>query len=86
MDEMTHFFGEAIGKDDLHYIQFSYEDAKLGLTEAELSQDVARALVELNQSMNEGIFSEGITRTFENQTETSFEEFAKTFAKVYENS
>jgi len=83
MEEMTGIIGKAIGKHDLRYIQFSYEDARKGMMESGLSSDVSRSFVELYQSFNEGTIFRGIERTAENTTETTFEEFGKIFAQNY---
>lgn len=85
MGEATRVLGQAIGREDLPYVQFSYEDAKQGMVGAGLSPDVARLMVEMNQAMNE----EGLAptpRTPDNTTPTTLEEFAPTFAAVYHAS
>jgi uncharacterized protein YbjT (DUF2867 family) len=86
MNEMTDILGEALGREDLPYVQFPYEEAQQGMTNAGLSTDFARAIVELNKGINEGIFNECVPRSEENTTGTSFNEFAKTFTVVYQES
>ena len=83
MNEITKIIGEAIGKSDLQYVQFPYEDAQKAMVQMGLSHDMARSLIELNQSMNEGFVISETARSPEKTTETSFEEFAKTFAAYY---
>lgn len=83
MIEMTRILGKAIGMDTLEYVQFSLEDARRSMLEAGLSPEVAKSLLELYQSINEGIVIVGAKRTEDSTTETSFEEFAKTFSAVY---
>ncbi len=86
MEEVTKIFGEKIGKPDLNYVQLSPEDAKRGMMDSGLSDDVSDQLVELGQAINDGIIAANQTRTAENTTGTSIEEFADFFAQVYENS
>lgn len=86
MNEMTDILGEALGMEDLQYLQFPYEEAQQGMTDAGLSTDFARSIVELNRGINEGNLFEDIQRSEENTTKTSFEEFARTFATVYHRS
>ena len=86
MDAVTKIFGEKIGKPDLGYVQFSAEDAKKGMMDFGLSDDASNQMVELNQAINDGIFAVDQTRTAENTTGTSIEEFAGFFAQAYESS
>ncbi len=86
MDEVTKVFGEKIGKPDLGYVQFSVEDAKKGMRDFGMSDDVCDQMIELNQAINDGIFAVNQPRTAKNTTGTSIEEFADFFAQVYRNS
>ena len=86
MDEVTKVFGEKIDKPDLGYVQFSVEDAKKGMRDFGMSDDVCDQMIELNQAINDGIFAVNQPRTAKNTTGTSIEEFADFFAEVYENS
>ncbi|MCH8872994.1 NmrA family NAD(P)-binding protein [candidate division KSB1 bacterium] len=86
MDEVTKVFGEKIGKPDLGYVQFSVEDAKKGMMDFGLSDDVSDQMVELSQAINDRIFAVNQPRTAKNTTVTSIEEFADFFAQLYENS
>ncbi len=83
MNEMTRILGEAIAKPDLPYVQFAYEDQEKAMTDMGISADMARALTELDKSMNEEYGVVGTARTKENTTPTSFEEFARVFAGAY---
>ncbi len=82
MDEATAILGKAIGKPDLKYVQFPYEDALKGMVGAGLSPSVAASMVEMVKGFNEGIMGKS-TRTPANTTGTSFEAFAPVFASVY---
>jgi uncharacterized protein YbjT (DUF2867 family) len=86
MIEMTRILAKAVGVDKLEYVQFSYEDAKHSMLKAGLSIDVAASYLELYESMNAGDVIVGTPRTEQNTTETSFEEFAEVFARVYHNT
>jgi uncharacterized protein YbjT (DUF2867 family) len=83
MTEMTQILGKAIGLENLQYVQLSYEDAERSMIAAGFSHDVAQSLMQLYRSINEGIVIVGSKRTDDNTTETSFEEFAETFAAAY---
>jgi uncharacterized protein YbjT (DUF2867 family) len=84
MDEAAKIIGRKIGKPDLKYVTFSYEDSYKGFVAAGMSEDVSRLFVEMGKGMNDRLFGTGKTpRTRENTTETAFEEFADYFAQVY---
>jgi hypothetical protein len=62
---------------------FSYDDAEKGLRSAGLSSDVSRLYVEMSKAMNGGRIA-GITRTQQNTTPTSFEQFCdETLVPIY---
>lgn len=82
MAEVTRILGAAIGKPDLPYVQFSYEDAENGMIQAGLSPDAAKQLVEIDRALNEGLIKP-VPRTPESTTPTTLEEFAKIFAEAY---
>ena len=86
MEEITKIFGEKIGKPNLKFVHFSDEDAKKGMMDFGMSDDVTDQLVELGNAINNGIIAVNQPRTAENTTKTSIEEFADFFAQVYENS
>jgi len=70
----------------LGYVQFSVEDAKKGMMDFGLSDDVSDQMIELERAINDGILAVNEPRTAKNTTGTSIEEFADFFAQVYENS
>jgi uncharacterized protein YbjT (DUF2867 family) len=82
MKEAAQILGKAIGKPDLAYVQFPYEDALKGMIGAGLSKSMAEAFVEMNKAFNEGEVK--VTRTPQNTTATSIEDFAKDFARAYQ--
>lgn len=77
---------EKTGKPDLQYVQFSAEDSKKGMMDSGMSADVSDQLPELGQAINDGLIAVNQSRTAENTTSTSIEEFADFFAQVYESS
>lgn len=84
--EMAKVYGEAIGKPDLQYMEFPYEDfGKAFMDAMGASRNVADNMNELIKAMNEGniVVSQ---RDGESSTPTSIEDFAATFAHVYNNS
>jgi len=85
MNEATAALGKAIGKPDLKYMQFPYEDALKGMLGAGFSQSVAESFVEMNKGFNEKTISTP-KRTPETTTPTTIDQFAQEFAQVYKAS
>jgi uncharacterized protein YbjT (DUF2867 family) len=84
--EVAKILGSAIGKPDLTYIQFSYDDARQGMIQSGLSTEMADLYIEMYRAMNNG-YIQFPKRTAENTTSTTFEEFAtEVFAPAYKNS
>ena len=84
MDEATRFIGDAIGKKDLKYVQFPYEDAQKAMEGMGISPDVARLFNEMNKGFNEGKVRPTQKRSIRTNTPTTLEEFAKTvFAPAF---
>ena len=81
LEEAIVVIGRAIGKPELRYVQFTYDDASRWLKEAGLSADLARLLIEMSKSINEGRY--GVGRNPQNTTPTAIEEFAETFARLF---
>jgi uncharacterized protein YbjT (DUF2867 family) len=84
MNEVTRVLGRAIGKPDLKYVQFPYEDAEKAMIQMGLSPDVARLFIEMQRGMNDGLIRPTQPRGPETSTPTPIEEFAKTFAQAYQ--
>lgn len=78
--------GPRIGRPDLKYVQFSYDDATRGMVASGISPDVSRLFIEMGKALNEGLFAVNRPRTAENTTLTAIEEFADTFAVVFHAS
>jgi uncharacterized protein YbjT (DUF2867 family) len=83
MKEAATVLGEAIGKNDLNYVQFPYEDTKQSMMQMGLSEDVASGMVELYQAFNEGTAKPTESRTPKNTTPTRIEEWANDFAALF---
>jgi len=83
LDEAALVIGKKLGKPDLKYMAFPYDDAEKGMVAMGLTPDLSRIYVEMAKALNEGLFAVNIPRTRENTTPTSIEEFAEVFAKVY---
>jgi len=83
LNEVFSVIGRAIGKPDLKYAQFSYEDTAKWLAGMGISEDLRHLVIEMNRSTNEGRIGVNRPRTSENTTPTSIEEFAEVFARAY---
>ena len=81
--EVTRALAKALGKDDLKYVQFPYEDARQSMVQMGMTENVADRLIGLAKAINNGDILSHYQRTPENTTETSIEEFAQWFAASY---
>ena len=83
MNEVTKALGAAIGKPDLNYVAFPYDQARGGMVQGGLSESVADAFITMSDGINSGVFNTEV-RTPESTTPTTVEEFATTvFAHLY---
>jgi uncharacterized protein YbjT (DUF2867 family) len=74
--------GAAIGKPELSYVTFPYEQTKAALMQRGLSGEIAGTYIEMGKAFNEGRIK--AERTKENTTPTTLEEFAATtFAPAF---
>jgi uncharacterized protein YbjT (DUF2867 family) len=83
MAEATRILGQAIGKPDLPYVQFPYEEAEKAMIGMGMSPDSARTFSEMYRGFNEGLIRPTDARSAANTTPTSIEQFAHTFAAAY---
>jgi uncharacterized protein YbjT (DUF2867 family) len=81
--EAAAVIGKRLGKPDLTYVAFPYEDAEKGMIGMGLTPDMSKLYIEMSKALNDGLFAVNIPRTKENTTPTSIEEFAGLFAQVY---
>ncbi len=83
-NEIAKVLGTAIGKPDLKYVQFSYEDFKKNMTEiVGLSANMADMLNDYFRILNDGKLAD-IRRDDTSTTATSIEGFSNTFKQVYQ--
>ena len=84
MQDATTAIGRAIGKEDLKYVQFAYEDVRAAMLGQGMSVSFVDELIEMNRGMNEGIVRGLEERSAENATPTTIDEFAAAiFAPAY---
>jgi uncharacterized protein YbjT (DUF2867 family) len=83
LQEATTILGRAIGKPDLKYVQFSYEDTQKALVGMGFSADMARLFIEMSRGSNKGLMKPTQGRTAKTTTPTPFEEFVKVLADAY---
>ncbi|MGY4386390.1 uncharacterized protein YbjT (DUF2867 family) [Pedobacter sp. UYP24] len=83
--EVAKVLGAAIGKPELPWVEFSYADALLGMTQAGLPEPMAKSYVE----MGDAVRSQKLyTHYFDNKPTTlghiKLQDFAKEFAQAYQ--
>jgi uncharacterized protein YbjT (DUF2867 family) len=84
MTEATAVIGRGIGKPDLEYKQFPYEQVEQVLTQMGVPPKGAALYIEMYKSINAGVLAPLETRSPENTTPTSFERFVQdVFAAAY---
>jgi len=86
LSEAAAIIGTKLGKPDLKYVAFPYEDAEKGMIGMGVKPDMAELYIEMSKALNEGLFAVNIPRTKENTTPTAFETFADLFAAAYHAS
>lgn len=84
--EATTILGQAIGKPDLAWVTFSYEQAAQGMAQMGMQEGLVNGYVQFGKATNEGILMADYQRKPEYTTATSIEDFAKEFAYAYQNS
>jgi len=84
MTEATAVIARGIGKPDLRYEQFSYDQLQQVLTQAGFSPKKAAVYIEMFQAINAGVLAAQEPRSPQNSTPTSFEKFVQdVFAPAY---
>jgi uncharacterized protein YbjT (DUF2867 family) len=84
MTEVTAAIARGIGKPDLRYEQFSYEQMQQALTQMGFSPKKAGVYIEMFAAINTGVLAAQEARSQENSTPTSFENFVQdVFAPAY---
>jgi uncharacterized protein YbjT (DUF2867 family) len=77
MTEATAVIGRGIGKPDLRYEQFSYDQVRHALTQMGFSPKKAAVYIEMFEAINAGLLAAQEQRSTENSTPTSFETFVR---------
>jgi uncharacterized protein YbjT (DUF2867 family) len=84
MTEVTAVIGRGIGKPDLRYEQFPYDQVQQVLTQMGIPPKTAAVYIEMYQAINAGVVAPEEPRSPENSTPTSFERFVQdVFAPAY---
>lgn len=84
MAEVARAVGRAIGKPDLPYVQFPYDEARKGMVGAGLRPDMADLYVEMSRGFNDGTVRPTQPRSPATTTPTTVERFAEeTFAPAF---
>jgi uncharacterized protein YbjT (DUF2867 family) len=77
MTEATAVIARGIGKPDLRYVQFSYDQVQQVLTQMGIPPKTAAVYIEMYKAINAGILAAQEPRSRENTTPTSFEGFVR---------
>jgi len=77
MTEVTAGIARGIGKPDLHYAQFSYNQVQQALTQKGFSQKKAAVYIEMFEAINTGLLAAQELRSTVNSTPTSFDKFVQ---------
>ena len=84
MTEATAVIARGIGKPDLRYEQFPYDQVQQVLTQMGIPPKTAALYIEMYKAINAGVLAAQEPRSPENSTPTSFEEFVQdVFAPAY---
>jgi uncharacterized protein YbjT (DUF2867 family) len=84
MTEATAVIARGIGRPDLRYEQFSYDQMQQALTQMGFSPKKAGVYIEMFKAINAGVLAAQEPRSQENSTLTSFETFVRdVFAPAY---
>jgi uncharacterized protein YbjT (DUF2867 family) len=87
MSEATAIIARGIGKPDLRYEQFSYDQVRQSLTQMGFSPKKAAVYIEMFESINAGLLAAQEPRSPQNSTPTSFETFVQdVFAPAYQGN
>jgi uncharacterized protein YbjT (DUF2867 family) len=84
ISDIVQILGAAIGKPELHWVQFSDEESLAGMTAAGMSAAIAGTYVEMGHAISSGILFEDFNRHKPRVWgPTKLADFAKEFAAVY---
>ena len=77
MAEATAVIASGIGKPDLRYEQFSYDQVQQALVQMGFSSKKAAVYIEMFQAINAGLLAAQVPRSPQNSSPTSFEKFVQ---------
>jgi len=77
MTEATAVIARGIGKPDLRYVQFPYEQVQQVLVQMGIPPKSATLFIEMYKAINAGVVAAEEPRSPENTTPTSFEKFVQ---------
>jgi uncharacterized protein YbjT (DUF2867 family) len=84
MAEATAIIARGIGKPDLRYVQFPYEQVQHALEQMGMTPKKAAVYIEMFEAINAGVLAAQEPRSRANTTPTSFEQFVQdVFAPAY---
>jgi uncharacterized protein YbjT (DUF2867 family) len=87
MAEATAIIAHGIGKPDLRYVQFPYDQVQQGLEQMGMKPKKAAVYIEMFKAINAGVLAAQEPRSPENTTPTSFEQFVQdVFAPAYDKA
>ena len=85
MNEATAIIARGIGKPDLRYVQFPYDQVQQVLMQMGIPPKTAGQFIEMYKAINEGVVAAQEPRSPENTTPTSFEKFVQdAFVPAYQ--
>lgn len=85
--EITRILSKAMDMQNLQYVQLSRENEKQEMIQSGfISENVAEAFGQMTEKFNSGEALNAHTRTPENSTPTTFEEFAKNIVYAYQHA
>jgi len=85
-NEMARILGEAIGKADLKWVSIPDEQMLNNMIAAGMNPAFAKGMIEMNAARINGVLYEDYFRNRPTLSNTKFNEYAKEFAVVYNNS
>jgi uncharacterized protein YbjT (DUF2867 family) len=85
--DIASVLGKAVDKPDLPWVTFTDEQALAGLQQAGLPEEIAKNYTEMGAGLQSGIMSEDYWKNHPSSFgKTKLEDFARTFAAVYNKS
>jgi uncharacterized protein YbjT (DUF2867 family) len=79
-------FGQAIGKPELPWVEFTDEQTLQGLQQAGLAPELAKNYAEMGAAIRTGIMQEDYWKNKPELSKTKLEDFAPVFAQVYQSN